>query len=168
VGGIVDERWSWNCRFSPLKAGVVSKEAGRARRLRGNFSGRGIWCVRSKSPHLLQSYETVRQVLCRWLRGHTNFPGLREERRHVVVSVALQLKHHRCTPSLSFLFASSVKTTSIVLILGKKGLGLFLGSPMSMYEGGAKEGSRGVSRGGGRAPWGSPVMDNLHGSWPSL
>jgi hypothetical protein len=152
VGGIVDERWSWNCRFSPLKAGVVSKEAGRARRLRGNFSGRGIWCVRSKSPHLLQS----------------NFPGLREERRHVVVSVALQLKHHRCTPSLSFLFASSVKTTSIVLILGKKGLGLFLGSPMSMYEGGAKEGSRGVSRGGGRAPWGSPVMDNLHGSWPSL
>jgi hypothetical protein len=57
--------------------------------------------------------------LCHWIRRHTNFPGLREERRHVVVSVALQLKHHRCTPSPSFLFASSVKTTSIVLILGK-------------------------------------------------
>ncbi len=37
-------------------------EAGRARRLHGNVSGRGMRWVRLKSLHLLQSYETVRQV----------------------------------------------------------------------------------------------------------
>jgi len=61
-------------------------------RLRGNFWGRGMECVRSKSPHLL----------------HSNFPGLSTERRHVEVSVALQLKHRRRILLLSFVFASSV------------------------------------------------------------
>jgi hypothetical protein len=39
---------------------------------------------------------------------HTNFPALSMERRHVVVSVALQLKHWRRIPSPSFILASSV------------------------------------------------------------
>lgn len=62
---MVDERSFWHCHCSPLlKSGNVSTEAGCSRRrLRGNVSGRGTRWVRSKSPHLLQSYETVRQVL---------------------------------------------------------------------------------------------------------
>jgi hypothetical protein len=39
---------------------------------------------------------------------HTNFPALSMERRHVVVSVALQLKHWRRIPSPSLILASSV------------------------------------------------------------
>jgi hypothetical protein len=40
--------------------------------------------------------------------GRTNFPWLSIERRHVVVSTALQLKHWRRMPSPSFILASSV------------------------------------------------------------
>jgi hypothetical protein len=40
-------------------------EAGRERRLRGNSFGRGAACVRSKSPHLLQSYDRFRIDSCK-------------------------------------------------------------------------------------------------------
>jgi len=38
-------------------------EISRERRLRGNVVGRGLACVRSKSPHLLQSYNYVSPVI---------------------------------------------------------------------------------------------------------
>jgi hypothetical protein len=83
-------------------------------RLRGNFCGRGMACVRSKSPHLLHncgSSRGVNQLRTQWtvvFSELTNFPGLSTERRHVEVSVALQLKHRRRILLLSFVFASSV------------------------------------------------------------
>jgi len=94
VGEWASLAWRWS---KPLPWGLLMSEC-RERafelcvRLRGNFFGRDILCVRSKSPHLL----------------HSNFPGLSTERRHVEVSVALQLKHRRRILLLSFVFASSV------------------------------------------------------------
>lgn len=69
MSGMSDERQFSHCHCSPPprggKSGVENTEAGRVRRRRGNDSGRAMRWVRSKSPHLLQSYETVRRVtLC--------------------------------------------------------------------------------------------------------
>jgi hypothetical protein len=64
------------------------------RRLRGKVFGRGTACVRSNSPHLLQTCDHFQtKLFCRLSKNRTNFPGWSIERRHVVVAVALQLKH---------------------------------------------------------------------------
>lgn len=78
----------------------------------GNWSGLERPCVRSKRPHLLQSYyrSCQRGAICGTIENEkqTTLPGLRFDRLHVEVSVVQQLKHLRRTLSLSLVAASSV------------------------------------------------------------
>jgi hypothetical protein len=88
---------------------TLSDVEARGPRLWGNCSGLGRLCVRSNSPHLLQSCDNIRRRYGRAIfYVLTTLPGFRLDLLQVEVSVVQQLKHRLRILSLSLVVASSV------------------------------------------------------------